>query len=74
MHTIFFLDQPMEWNGITEDLKGNINSTPSVSSWGYGRFDVFAKGANDNNLWWISYDQCNGNWSDWLKLGNYVLS
>lgn len=55
----------------SENLHGNITSTPSVSAWGYGRFDVFAKWT-DNCLWWISYDQCNG-WSQWQKMGELVL-
>jgi len=68
MHTTFWVGQP--WVGITEDLGGKITSTPSVSAWSYGRFDVFAKGTNESNLWWKSYDQCNGGWSKWLKLSD----
>ena len=56
-------------NFTEENLYGNINSTPSVSSWGYGRFDVFAKGV-DGYLWRISYDDCEGGWGTWGRIGN----
>jgi hypothetical protein len=47
-----------------------FGSTPSVSSWGYGRFDVFCKG-NDGYIWTINYDLCNGGWSEWQQLGDF---
>jgi len=60
------------WGDEPKNLGGNITSAPSVSAWAYGRLDVFAKGA-DNHLWWISYDQCNGGWSQWKQMGDFLV-
>lgn len=67
-----YLTSNFPLNFTEENLYGNINSTPSVASWGWGRFDVFAKGV-DGYLWRISYDDCDGGWGKWGKMGNTQL-
>ncbi|MGK3985906.1 hypothetical protein WME99_22855 [Sorangium sp. So ce136] len=53
-----------------ESLGGTLTSSPAVSSWGSGRLDVFARGA-DNALWhkWFQ-----GSWSGWESLGGSITS
>ena len=53
-----------QWQGW-EDLGGPITSPPAVASWGPGRLDVFAAGA-DGQLVHRAFD---GEWDDWHTLG-----
>src|SRR2546429_7368967 len=46
---------------------GRLTSTPSVSSWGAGRLDLFGRGQN-GALWHRAYDDTSG-WHAWESLG-----
>ncbi len=50
-----------EWQ--TGNLGGNIASDPDMSSWGYGRLDVFAKGPKGELL--HKFYPSAGTWSSW---------
>jgi hypothetical protein len=57
------------WSGHWEELGGRgwFQGTPTATSWGSGRIDVFARGEN-NRLLHLWFD--NGQWvSDWEDLG-----
>jgi subtilisin family serine protease len=56
-----------------ESLGGQLTSAPSVSSWGAGRLDVFAKGVN-NDLQHKWFDASQGKWSGWESLGGQLTS
>jgi Repeat of unknown function (DUF346) len=62
---------PPVWQG-PEDLGGNIQSDPDISSWGVGRLDVFARGT-DNALKHRWYNIGEG-WSAWESLGGTLAS
>jgi hypothetical protein len=49
-----------------ETLGAELASLPSVSSWGPGRMDVFARG-RDDTLLHRCYD--NNRWSEWASIG-----
>jgi hypothetical protein len=53
------------------DLGGSLRSQPAVVSWAPGRFDVFARGA-DNRLKWRTWRA--GAWTDWRSLGGTLTS
>ena len=55
---------------ITEATADGLTSDPSAVSWGSGRIDVFARGA-DNALWHRWYA---GSWSAWESLGGALSS
>ena len=55
----------MGWFGW-ENLGGYLTSSPTVSSWGPNRLDVFAKGG-DNKLW-HKYWNGTGQWGPWQRL------
>ena len=62
------------WNFTAPNTSmGNMTfgGTPSVTSWGYGRFDVFGISGSQGFIWTKTYDLCNG-WSEWTQLGNFV--
>lgn len=58
------------WSRVL-DLGGSLRSQPAVVSWAPGRFDVFARGADDRLKWrvWRS-----GTWSGWRSLGGVLTS
>jgi hypothetical protein len=53
------------------DLGGSLRSQPAVVSWAPGRFDVFARGA-DNRLKWRTWRA--GTWTNWRSLGGALTS
>jgi len=57
------------------DLGGSLRSQPAVVSWGAGRLDVFARGA-DNTLKWRTWtgSAAAGAWSAWKSLGGALTS
>ena len=55
----------MGWFGW-ENLGGYLTSSPTVSSWGPNRLDVFAKGG-DSKLW-HKYWNGTGQWGPWQRL------
>ena len=57
------------WN--VDNLGGNIASDPDIASWGPGRLDVFAKGAQGNL---VHKYYANGAWSGWESLGGTLAS
>ena len=58
----------VEWH--MDNLGGKIASDPDISSWGYGRLDVFAKGP-ENELLHRAY---NGGWQAWENFGGNLAS
>jgi hypothetical protein len=52
------------WNTQANPTGVTIGSDPGAASWASGRFDVFARDAN-NNLLHKSYDLNAGGWSAW---------
>lgn len=63
------------WSGWTTDFAAPppgvaSGATPTVTSWGTGRLDLFVRG-KDNAIWHLSYS--NG-WSKWESLGAKVIS
>ena len=61
-----------EWqiDNLGKPSWGSITSDPDISSWEYGRLDVFASGPN-NELVHKWYD---GNFSNWENLGGTLMS
>jgi Repeat of unknown function (DUF346) len=57
-------------DNLGKPANGPITSDPDISSWGYGRLDVFAKGPN-NELVHKAYE--NG-WHPWENLGGVLAS
>jgi hypothetical protein len=53
------------WSGW-ESRGGVLTSAPHVVSWGPGRLDVFARGA-DSAIWHKAWD--GGEWADWESRG-----
>jgi Repeat of unknown function (DUF346) len=54
-----------------DNLGGDIRSDPDITSWGSGRLDAFARGA-DNQLW---HKYFNGyGWTNWEPLGGALAS
>lgn len=51
-------------------LGGGLLGSPSITSWGPGRIDIFARGL-DNAIYQIGYE---GKWSGWLGHGGGLLN
>ena len=61
---------PPSWHAA-ESLGGTLTSEPDISSWGPGRLDVFAKGAENG----LSHKYWDGTgWSTWENLGGTLAS
>ena len=60
------------WHGVGRftGLADGLTSDPSAVSWGGGRIDAFARGA-DNALYHKAYD---GSWREWESLGGTITS
>lgn len=54
------------WTNLGKPSSGAIKGNPSITSWGPGRLDVFARGTDDK-LWQRFSNDAGANWSDWLK-------
>ena len=54
------------WSGW-ESRGGVLTSPPHAVSWGPGRLDIFARGA-DSAIWHKAWD-AGGEWSDWESRG-----
>jgi hypothetical protein len=61
---------PLSTWTAAESLGGTLTSQPAVASWAAGRYDVFARGA-DNAVWHKSFS---GKWSGWESLGGAASS
>lgn len=54
------------YQNLGRPSNGGIKGNPSITSWGPGRLDIFARGADDK-LWQRFSNDGGQNWSDWLK-------
>ena len=71
--TVMLVGNTWDFKVAAVCLNGSLISAPSVASWGYGRFDVFAVGSG-YQLSYISYDLCNGGWSEWQTMGTISIT
>jgi hypothetical protein len=55
-----------------DNLGGTITSDPDISSWGPGRLDVFARGAE--NALWHKYWVDGPGWQPWEYMGGSLAS
>lgn len=59
------------WHGW-EDLGGDFQGDPDVTSWAPGRLDVVVRGKTSNELW---HKYFNGtSWSGWASQGGFITS
>ncbi|HVM01690.1 MAG TPA: hypothetical protein VM263_03395 [Acidimicrobiales bacterium] len=54
------------YQNLGQPSSGPIKGNPSITSWGPGRLDVFARGTDDR-LWQRFSNDGGQNWSEWLK-------
>lgn len=63
---------PLAWENLgAPPAPANLvlGASPTASSWGPNRLDVFALGGTDSALWHIWYD---GTWHPWESLGGFL--
>jgi len=58
-------------NNHWENLGGNMQGSPSITSWDSDRRDVFARG-DDNQIYWKFYNGVS--WSNWISLQGSATS
>ena len=59
-------------NNHWENLGGAADKSPSVTSWGADRKDVFVRSSIDQQIYWKFHN--GANWSDWISIGGQATS